>query len=299
MGILLTLASALSWSIGTLFYKRSVKGGHPLALALANCFFILCVISLFKLFTGSAMGISEQEILALSTQNRALLIISAITGLVLGGMLQLKTLEQVGMGIMAMIECAYLPLLAILSYFILDERLAGQQWLGACLVIFSIYQLSRLSLGRKANQQNKPSLRGLVTGLLCQLTLAVSAVCIKPLVDDLTALQLLQMRLMVAVVVASLLIALLFKQGAVVELLRRKQSLPGLFMGGFFCICLSSYLWILGLRYLQATESAVIAQSSTLMSIGIGALFLKERHSLKTLGLALLAALGVLLVALH
>lgn len=289
IGELLSLGCALSWAVGTICFKGVSERSHPLAMTLYECSISFLLFMPFLL-------IWESQNCDWSALGGAWpLVISALAGTIGGGFLFFLSLKKMGAANVAMVECLYAPLVIVLSYLFLSETLVSSQIIGVFAVVVAILVVCRPA--KTSRISRKLLLQGLAAGVAGQILLAVSVVTMKPLIGIIPVMWVLQIRLFVALVAMGGALSLMKNRKAILISVPAGKDRFSFLMGALFCGFFATGFWVGGMKYLQASVSATIVQTSTVFTIVFAALFLKEHIEREKVLAVALALIGVVLVS--
>lgn len=289
LGEILSLITALTWAFAVIMFKKSGEKVHPIAL------------NLFKALLSSVLLIPTLWILngALTSPiNRAdylLLLLSGALGLGIADTLFFMSLNKLGVGLIAIVDCFYILSIIGLSIIWLNERLTVLQAIGAILIISAL--LTAIQKKRRgAAIGRRDLLLGVLYGILAMLIIAVSIVMIKPLLERSSLLWVSEIRLIGGLVVLLLILLFLPTRRKVISSIFSVQSWVYTFWGSFIGGYLSIILWLAGMKFTQASTAAALNQTSIIFTFIFAALLLKEQiNPQRFLGI-ILAVLGSFLV---
>jgi drug/metabolite transporter (DMT)-like permease len=290
MGELLALLTALIWAAAVILLKRSGESVPPFALNL----FRVTVSSVLLLPTAFLAG--QASVTSASLSDILLLVASGAIGVAISDTLFHASLNRIGAGISAIIDCLYSPLTVLLAFLALNERLSTLQLVGLALVLGGVFAAARHEPPHGVAPRQVAV--GVVWGVLAMVALAVGIVIAKPVLDRSTLLWAATVR-QVGCLAVMLPVALLSRRRAqILGALRPSSvwlhSLPGAVLGSYLgLIC-----WIGGLKYTKVGVAAILNQSSTIYILILAAIFLKEPLTRRKLVASLVALAGIVLVTL-
>jgi len=288
MGELLALLTALIWAAAVILLKRSGESVPPFALNL----FRVTVSSVLLLPTAFLAG--QASVTSASLSDILLLVASGAIGVAISDTLFHASLNRIGAGISAIIDCLYSPLTVLLAFLVLNERLSTLQLVGLALVLGGVFAAARHEPPHGVAPRQVAV--GVVWGVLAMVALAVGIVIAKPVLDRSTLLWAATVR-QVGCLAVMLPVALLSRRRAqILGALRPSSvwlhSLPGAVLGSYLgLIC-----WIGGLKYTKVGVAAILNQSSTIYILILAAIFLKEPFTRRKLLASLVALAGIILV---
>lgn len=290
MGELLALLTALIWAAAVILLKRSGESVPPFALNL----FRVTVSSVLLLPTAFLAG--QASVISASLSDILLLVASGAIGVAISDTLFHASLNRIGAGISAIIDCLYSPLTVLLAFLALNERLSTLQLVGLALVLGGVFAAAHHEPPHGVAPRQVAV--GVVWGVLAMVALAVGIVIAKPVLDRSPLLWAATVR-QVGCLAVMLPVALLSRRRAqILGALRPSSvwlhSLPGAVLGSYLgLIC-----WIGGLKYTKVGVAAILNQSSTIYILILAAIFLKEPLTRRKLLASLVALAGIILVTL-
>jgi len=288
LGEILALICAIFWAIAVILFKKSGEKTPPFSLNLYKN--IIGTV----LFLITFLVLDETLLLSAPVKEYIMLAISGIIGIYLADTLFLKSLNMLGAGLLAIVDCLYTPLVIILSYIFLKESLTLLQIIGAMLIIVALLE-SALYLP-KYRIPKKDLIIGMSLGALSMLLMAISIVMIKPILNHSPIMWVTEIRLLSASVFMTIIAILHPNRKEIFKPFRPsadwKYLLPGAIMGTY----LSMITWIAGLKFTLTGIATAINQTSVIFIFIFAALFLKEKITFRRLLGIIIAFSGVLLI---
>ncbi|MGC9337738.1 MAG: DMT family transporter [Candidatus Cloacimonadia bacterium] len=288
LGEILALICAVFWAIAVILFKKSGEKTPPFSLNLYKN--IIGTV----LFLITFLVLDETLLLSVPVKEYIMLAISGIIGIYLADTLFLKSLNMLGAGLLAIVDCLYTPLVIILSYIFLKESLTLLQIIGAMLIIGALLE-SALYLP-KYRIPKKDLITGMSLGALAMLLMAISIVMIKPILNHSLIMWVTEIRLLSASVFMTIIAILHPNRKEIFKPFRPsadwKYLLPGAIMGTY----LSMITWIAGLKFTLTGIATAINQTSVIFIFIFAALFLKEKITFRRLLGIIIAFSGVLLI---
>lgn len=293
LGKTCAVASALLWAVALILFKWCGEKIPPLALNLFKNVvgLILLVATLLCLGHGLDM-VSPFPI-----RDIWILVLSGIIGIALADTLFFYSLNLLGVGLVAIVDCLYSPFAVLFAVWILLEELSVGQYFGAALIVTGVLVSSRHDpAGGKTRRQ---LLAGTLFGASAMALMAFGIVLAKPVLTDFPLIWATTIRLFAGTVSLAVL--------AVASPRRRlwwsgfrpsatwKVSIPASVLGCYFCLI----LWIAGFKYTQAAVAAVLNQTNTIFAIILATLVLREPFGRRKLIATTLAIAGVILVTIN
>jgi len=288
LGETLALATAVTWAFAVILFKRSGERVHPIALnTYKNVISGLLFLPTFYIFGQTLFHPA-------SPSDYWLLFLSGALGIGIADTFFFKSLNLLGAGMTAIVDCLYSPSIIIMAFFWLGETMSVFQMIGAILIISAI--LTAATKKGRGILDQKSFLLGLMYGTLGMVTMGVGIIMVKPLLERSPLLWVTEMRIFGGLAV--LLVQLLFhpKRKEIVKSALGKVGWQYTFWGSILGTYLSLILWLGGMKYTHASTAAALNQTSNIFIFIFAAMILKERMtSMKVVGV-LLAVGGVFLV---
>ena len=236
----------------------------------------------------------ESLFYAAPVRDYALLLFSGAIGVAVADSLFFKSLNLLGAGLSAIVDCLYSPFIILLSVLFIGEHLGWVQVVGVMMIISAVLTVTRIKGNGGITRHDL--VWGAICGASAMAFMAVGIVAVKPLLDRSPLLWATQIRLIGGCLV--LYVLLLFHPrkrsilGSLLAINSWKYTLVGSFLGAYIAMV----LWIGGMKYTQASTAAALNQSSNVFVFLFAALFLKEKITTLKLLAILTAIIGVFLV---
>jgi drug/metabolite transporter (DMT)-like permease len=224
----------------------------------------------------------------------ARLFLSGFLGLGVADTLVFTSLNVLGAGVMAIVECLYSPFVILFSLLWLGETLSPTQELGCALVVSAVFMASIT-----VNVQGAPRRdvrRGVAIGITAIVLIAAGVVIAKPALGRTPLLWAIESRYFGGLLgVLGFRPFLKGKLGKAIPQLAPKEwfAVFGSAVAGYF----QMILWLGGMKYAQASIAAVLNQTATIFTILLAALILHEPLTRVRIGAATLAMAGVVIIA--
>lgn len=291
LGEILALASAVAWAIAVILFRICGKAVHPIALNLFKSLFALLVLLV-------VMPALHKPLFPDATLTEVgLLLLSGILGIAVSDTLFLMSLNILGAGLAAIVDCFYSPFVIILSYIFILERLNGWQLSGVLLIIAAVLIIAHRSRGQNDKISRKNLVRGIFLGILAMLFVAIGIVMIKPMLAGMEIFWATGVRLIGGTLGVSAILLLHPKRREVLrplfDLSNWKAMVPASFFGGF----LSLLFWMGGMKFAFASVAAVLNQMNTIFIFILATIFLKEKATFWKIAAVVLAFIGAFLAS--
>ena len=285
-GIIIALSCAFTWSLSVVLLKQISAQVHPSVLNLGkNTLGLMFLIPTAFLIDGPFPNVTDSQLL--------ILFLSGFFGIGIADAFVLKAMGSLSASRIAVLECLFAPFVIALSIIFLDESLNLQQVFGA-LAIGASLVLVLPKRGQEANS-GKGALF-MVAGLL---TMAGGILVVKPLFDQLPLFWIVAIRMVAGVVGSILPFAAVSNKGQELQKLVIMEKKIAAFLAFFLSAYISIILWLAGYKYLQATIASVLNQTSTIFTVILAVLILKEEFTPKKAAATILATVGVVIMSAH
>jgi Predicted membrane protein len=267
IGEAMALGSAAAWAVGVILARQ--LGAHlpPLALNLLKNGLVLAVLA------PVALLVHAGDWPALPARDVAVVLASGVIGIALADTLYFRALNELGAGRMGIIGNLYSPLVLLLGFVFLDERLGIAQWLGFGLVAMGVLLVSRPPGEWRTHPQH--TARGVLLGLLAIALMAVAIVMVKRTLETQPLLWVTLLRLLGAV--AGLLLV------ATLPAMRRRMRFVAsdvpwhrLVLAAVIGQGLSMVLWLGGYKYTSASVAAILNECASVFLVLLAAVWLRE-----------------------
>lgn len=288
LGEIAALLTAMVWALAVIFFKKSGEAVHPVGLNLfKNCIAVILLIPTAWLF-------GETLLLSAPKESYLLLLFSGALGIGFADTLFFKSLNALGAGLSAIVDCLYSPFIIGMSMLYLGETLNLWQVVGVIIILSAV--LSIMSERRRNRVDRKHILLGILWGVLAIFSMTVSLVMIKPLLNQSPLIWVTEIRLIGGVIV--LLVVLLFhpSRRSILASIRAPQRWGYTVSGSVLGAYVSMVLWLAGMKFTQASIAAALNQTSNIFIFIFAALLLKERVTPLRVAAIVAGVTGVLLV---
>ncbi len=289
IGEIFALGSGFVWAVAIILFRVLGRKIHPLSLNLFKTVLAFVLILLTVLVLG------EPLFPAAPARSVVLLLLSGIIGIAASDTLFFQSLNKIGAGPLAIVDCLYSPFVIALSYVFLSERMSGWQFFGVVLIISAILTVTR----HKSEERiaRKDLVAGIVLGVLAVFLIAVSIVIIKPVLDSTSIVWSTTVRLFGGAAALGLVIPLHPERRRILaplaEVSNWKALLPASFFGSYF----SLLLWLGGMKYARVSVAAALNQLNAIFIVVLAAIFLKERLTPWKIAAVILAFAGAYLAS--
>lgn len=288
IGEFLSLLTAVIWATAVIFFKRSGDTVHPLALNLfKNLLATICfLITMVILQTPLLRDVPARDYL--------LLLISGAIGIGVADTMFFKSLNILGAGLSAIVECLYSPITIIFSIWWLSETLTMWQSFGVILIMLAVLAATQRSSLREITP--KELVVGLIWGVLGMMFMAIGVVMIKPILARTSLLWVTEIRLIGGVLLILVILAFHKSRRVIIQTLLDSPDwrfiLPGSFIGAY----LAMITWLAGVKLTTASAASALNQTSNIFIFIFAFVFLKEQLTVQKVTGIVLAMVGVFMV---
>ena len=266
------LLSAALWAYGVILYKRLGESVRPLALNLQKNLIVLAlIVPTWWIADGGAWP-------ALSARELALSLLSGGIGIALADTLYFRALNLVGAGRVGILGNLYSPLVLVLSFAVLGERLTALQFAGFGLVSTGVLIVSRTG-GSMLPADKKSLRRGVAFGIAAVALMAGSVVMVKRVLEAQPLLPIVTLRLVGGVIVMALLIPLSGSRVRLSELVPARERWWLLLRAAAFGQYFSMLAWLAGYKYTSASVAAILNETASIFIVVLAWLLLGEPMS--------------------
>ena len=263
-----SILAALAWAIAVIFFKKSGETVHPIML---NVFKNVFAVILY-FFTIKALNATLPSDTPM--QHYILLLISGALGIGVADTFFFASLNRLGAGLSAIVDCMYSPSIIILSVIFLNEKMTLWQILGVLLILSAILAIT--SKKGRVHITKSNLFIGILYGAIAMTTMAVSIVMVKNILATTNVLFVVQIRLIGGVIVMLFLLCLHPKRKIIYRSLFTKKSWGYTLAGSFIGAYLATIIWMAGMKYTQVSIASALNQTSSLFIFIFAAMFLHE-----------------------
>jgi len=268
-----SLATAVVWAVAVILFRQSGLRVPPVPLNLFKDVVGIVLVSATMLLLGIEFWPAGA-----SRADWAVLLASGLLGIGISDSLFFASLNRLGAGRAAIVDCLYSPSVLLFSTLLLREPVRWTVLAAIGLMVTAIL------LGSWAPRRGGPAppdahriRAGVGLGVLSMISIAVAIVLAKPVLDRSDAWWVTFVRLLGG-------LAILAVQGASRRHRRQvaaafrpgpawRVMLPGAFLGMY----LSLFLWTMGMKLTQTTIASVLNQVSNIFIMLLAWLLLHER----------------------
>ncbi|MBI4718485.1 MAG: DMT family transporter [Planctomycetes bacterium] len=292
IGELCSLGSALVWAFAIVLFKLSGERVTPLALNLFKNFIALTLMVVTLVATGDGFDTVAHYPL----RSKLILMLSGLLGIALADTVFFHSLNLIGVGLTAIVECLYSPFVILFSYLLLTEQLSAVHYIGGGMIVSAVLVCSKHAA--PPHRSRRQMLVGFALGALAMAMMALGIVLAKPILDgqQFPIIWATTIRLLAGTVVLAVFAAASPQRAEYWSVFRPapvwKTSVPAAILGTY----VSMILWVAGFKYAKAGVAGILNQTCTVFAIVLATLLLKEAFTARKLLALFLALGGVMLV---
>ncbi len=288
MGEVFALVAAVIWAFAVILFKKSGETISPLNL---NFFRVAVSCVLFAI----TLTILDEPLWGRAPLTDYLILFaSGVIAIAISDTLLHMSLNIVGAGINAIVDCLYSPFIIFFAFLLIGERFGPRQFAGMGFIIAGVVVAARHE-PPPGTTPRKLAI-GILWGVLSMATLGLGIVIAKPVLNRspvIWAAAVRQVGCLVALVLVSLILPRRRKIFAVFKPHRSwRFALPGTVCGSFLALL----FWIGGMKYTKAGTAAILNQSSTIFILLFASLFLREPFTKRKLLASALTIAGIVMV---
>jgi drug/metabolite transporter (DMT)-like permease len=288
LGELLSFCTAWVWAFAVILFKKSGETVHPIGLN----FFKNSLATV--LFVPTLWVFGEPLFRQVPVTEYLLLIASGALGIGIADTLFFMSLNRLGAGLTAIVDCLYSPFIVGLSFLWLGESMSVWQLLGVLMIVSAVLTAAQ-SKGR-GHIARHDLLWGIVFGVVAMACMAVGIVMIKPLLNRSPLIWSAEIRLFGGVLILGPLILLHPARRRITSSIITSRSWAYTVFGSLIGAYLAMVLWLGGFKYTQASTASALNQTSNIFLFIFAAIFLRDIiNTQRTIGI-ILGVAGAFLV---
>lgn len=293
IGEIAALITAICWALNGIAFESAGKKIGSLSLSyirLYIAFILLCITAYFM--RGIALPLDAD------LNNWIWLSLSGIIGFVLGDIFLFQAYIEIGSRISLLIMSAAPPLTALISFFILGERISALGLLGIFITMIGIglVILSKNQGGSKV-EFNRP-VKGIIYASIGALGQALGLIFSKKGMGTYDPLAATQIRIIAAGIVLTLMITKNKKWPEILESMKNKSAMPALVAGSVFGPFVGVAFSLLAVKYTATGIVSSISSISPILVIPASIYIFKEKVTPKEILGAVVSIAGVILLFL-
>jgi len=291
LGEALALSAALTWSASVVLFKRS-EAISPLGMNLFKN--VAAMVLLTATLPVLGIGIAEGR----SSEDWWRLMVSGVLGIAIADTLTFMALRRLGAGLLAVVDCAYAPVIVGLGVIWLGEPLGPRFGIGATLVVLGVLLASTDAIARRKdlNIERGDLAWGIAFGVTGIVSMAVGVILAKPALERGNLVEVTLVRIVAGVAAQLLWIALIPSQREALKALRPSPAWRTLIPASVLGSYVAMLFWLGGFKWALASTAAVLNQMSSVSTIILARLVLGEPITPRRAWGGVLAIIGAVLV---
>ena len=287
LGEFFAIGCALTWSIAVILFRDTTLKVHPLVLNLLKNLIGL------SLLIPTALLVEGQLLYPVTSEDFLTIALSGFLGIAIADSLAFFSLRLIGATRFAIVETTYTPFVVGLSFLLLGENLTSHHWIGVILIVAAMGLI--ISEGQSSESKDfKSGKFGIYLGLIGLIIMAYGIILMKPVFERHTLFYVTNMRLIVGTIGCIPAILLVPKARKEILEIHKMKNFKPIFWASFFSTYLSMMMWMGGFKYAPVSVAAILNQTTTIFTVILASLVLKEKLTLVKLVGAILAFAGVI-----
>lgn len=293
LGAVLALTCALSWSLTVILLKKAGESVDSYALNLGkNCFSLLLLAPTVLIVEGGLAALP-----AITNQEWILISVSGFLGIGIADALVLRSMAGLSAGHIAILEALFAPFVMFFSYVFLREPLSISLVSGGVLISLAVFLVSpqeETDSGESTPTRGK-SITAMIAGLF---VMAFGIVYAKPVLNTVPLMWVVFLRMVAGFGSSALVFAFLPDRRQKLRTLLQTPHKGIVFSAFFFGSYIALILWVAGYKYNSAGFAAILNQTSTIFTVILGIVLLKEKVTIPKIIATGLAFAGVVILTL-
>lgn len=288
LGETCAVVTAVTWAFAVILFKKCGETVHPVAL------------NAFKNILGLALIVPTMALLGepllrnVPASEYLILFVSGALGIGISDTLFFKSLNLLGAGLSAIVDCLYSPFVIGTSMLWLGERLTVWQVVGVIMIVSAV--LTATTRDKNSRLTRKQLWLGIMYGALAMAVNAIGIVMVKPLLNRSPLFWVSAYRLAGGLMVLAIVLALNPRRKAICATVMSRVSLKYTVSGALIGTYLALFLWLAGMKFTQASIAAALNQTSNIFIFIFAAIFLHEPiNRQRTIGI-ILGVAGAIIV---
>jgi len=286
-GELYAFSCALLWAVAVILFRKTGETIEPVALNLFKAVVGLLLFAATMLVFGVPFFPEEVPV-----ADWLVLLGSGALGIAVADSIFFASLNRLGAGRSAIVDCMYSPFVVLGSALYLGEPRGPWLLPAMALMVVAILVGTWSPEERAEDPAARRALRqGVALGIVAMLTMAAGIVWAKPVLDRSQPMWATSVRLLGGALFLAAQGAMPRWRRGVIKVFSPgphwKVAIPAAVIGTYFAL----FLWILGMTYTQTNTASVLNQSSTVFILILATIFLKEPLTWKR-GVAILMGMA-------
>jgi drug/metabolite transporter (DMT)-like permease len=278
-GELYSVLTALIWAVAVIMFARLGRDTPPVVLNLFKGCVALVLLPPTLLVLGTPFFPAH-----LGWQDWAQLIASGVIGISIADSLFFASLNRLGAGRSAIVDCLYAPLVVLCGWLFLSEPVGWKLLVAVALMVSAIFIGTWDPRADPSHLDPARTRAGVGLGALAMLLMAIGIALAKPVLDRSDLLWATLVRVAGATVFLGVqALAWPRWRAATIRTFTPGRHWPLLVGAGFVGTYLAMITWLAGMKHTTISISSVLNQTSTLFVPLLAAVFLRERLTARKL----------------
>jgi drug/metabolite transporter (DMT)-like permease len=293
IGELAALGAALSWAIAPILYRQALLNTKPISANIVRCATNAGVLVAVLLLLGKVGALT-----ALPIGTVVLVVVSGVVGLGVGDTLYMIGLKYVGVSRAVPLAATY-PLFSVVwAAFLLGQPLSLADVLGAAVIIFGIWLLSRKKSDESTGIKGRLAFIGIVVSLVTAVVWSVSITMMDVAVSNVTSLDanyaIITLRIASVGLFFMLLAPFLDREHGFLKM--KRSTVIGLCIGGLVANGVGWLLMNYSFLNTSLTRATPISSTSPLFAAIAGFMLFREKMTTKAVLGAIVVVAGIALI---
>jgi len=295
IGEFAALGAALSWAIAPILYRKALSNAKPISANIVRCVTNAGVLVAVLLLLGKVGALA-----ALPMGTVVLVVVSGIVGLGIGDTLYMIGLKYVGVSRAVPLAATY-PLFSLLwAVFVLRQPLSLIAVVGAAVILFGIWLLSRENSEPHSGVKGKLALIGVVVSLITAVIWSVSITLMDVAVSSVNTLDgnyaIITLRIASIAFFFMLLAPFLDREHGFLKM--KRSTIIGLCVGGLIANGIGWLLMNYSFLNIAVAQAVPISSTSPLFATVAGFTLFHEKMTTKTVlgAIAIVAGIGLIFI---
>jgi drug/metabolite transporter (DMT)-like permease len=272
LGEALALAAAATWAVSVILFKRS-EAISPQGM---NLFKNVCAAALLAATLPLIGGSIDWQ---RSSDDWWRLVASGVLGIAIADTLVFVALRRLGASLLAVVDCAYAPVIVGMSVLFLGERVGISFAFGAVLVVGGVLLAVRKPPRHVADtvaHDWKHLAGGIAYGVTGIVSMAIGVILAKPVLERSGLVEVTFVRLLAGIAGQLLWLAFVQRDRTAFAAFRPspvwRTLVPASVLGSYVAML----LWLGGFKWAHASVAAVLNQMSAVFTIVLARVVLGE-----------------------
>ncbi len=271
-GELYSVLCALIWAFAVILFTHVGRDTPPVVLNLFKGCVALVLLPPTLLVIGTPFVPTN-----LAWTDWAQLIISGIIGISIADSLFFASLNRLGAGRSAIVDCLYAPIVILCGWLFLSEPVGWKILVAVALMVSAIF-IGTWDPQADPLHRDPAKLRaGIGYGAIAMALMAIGIVIAKPVLNRADLLWATLVRVAGATAFLGAQALLPRWRAATFRVFTPGRHWPLLMAAGFVGTYLAMIVWLAGMKYTTVSVSSILNQTSTLIVPLLAAIFLRER----------------------